>query len=97
MNLERELCFYYSDFYPGNFIFTDSGEVCVIDFDEAGFLPASFMAYALTQSRWAPGHWIQDKIDLPVANLDAMRNISYWFSIGVTSLGKLKGHILSQL
>lgn len=46
------------------------------------------MAYALTQSRWAPGRWIQDKISLPKHNLDAMENISYWFAIGTTSLGK---------
>lgn len=88
MELERELCFYYTDLYPGNFIFTDTGNLCVIDFDEAGFLPASFMSYALRQSRWALGHWIQDKINLPTHNLDAMENIFYWFAIGATSLGR---------
>jgi hypothetical protein len=26
--LERSLCFYYSDFYEGNFIFTEPGDIC---------------------------------------------------------------------
>ncbi|KAH8781054.1 hypothetical protein F5883DRAFT_405959, partial [Diaporthe sp. PMI_573] len=39
VRLERNLCFYYSDFYASNFIFTDSGDLCLIDFDQAGFLP----------------------------------------------------------
>jgi len=88
---EEKFCFYYSDFFEGNFIFTDSGEICLIDFDKAGFLPQSFMLYALAESHWEPGKWIKDIImsslpegDLEVIekNLKAMRNIFYWLAIG---------------
>ncbi|ROW04750.1 hypothetical protein VMCG_04838 [Cytospora schulzeri] len=86
VNLERDLYFYYSDFFPGNFIFTDAGDLCLIDFDEAGLLPPSFMSYALAESSWAPGLWVKDKIRLPEHNLDAMKSIAYWFAIGVSNL-----------
>lgn len=91
---EEKLCFYYSDFFAGNFIFTDSqgsGEICLIDFDKAGFLPQSFMIYALAESNWDPGRWIKDDImsglredELKAVekNLEAMRNIFYYLAIG---------------
>lgn len=88
---EEKLCFYYSDFFQGNFIFTDSGEICLIDFDKAGFLPSSFMIYALTESHWDPGRWIKNNIMLSLRedelkavenNLEAMRNIFSWLAIG---------------
>lgn len=88
MQLERNLCFYYSDFFDGNFIFTDSGDLYVIDFDQAGFLPQSFMMFAMADSRWYPGHWIKDILRLPEDNLKAMQNIFYWFTIGVAWLGE---------
>lgn len=88
MRLERDMCFYYSDFYPGNFIFTDAGDLCLIDFDQAGFLPLSFMSFALAESRWDPGLWIKDTLGLPEHNLDAMKNIFYWFVVGVAWLGE---------
>lgn len=88
VRLEREMCFYFSDFYPRNFIFTDAGDICVIDFDQAGFLPPSFMSFAVAQSRWGPGLWIRDILRLPEHNLDAMKNIFYWFAIGVAWLGE---------
>ncbi|KAK2596516.1 hypothetical protein N8I77_013403 [Diaporthe amygdali] len=88
---EEKLCFYYSDFFEGNFIFTDSGEICLIDFDKAGFLPQSFMIYALAESHWDPGRWIKNNIMLSLRedelkavekNLEAMRNIFSWLAIG---------------
>lgn len=82
------MCFYFSDFYPSNFIFTDAGDICVIDFEQAGFLPLSFMSFALSESRWGPGQWIRDILRLPEHNLDAMKNIFYWFAIGVPWLGE---------
>lgn len=90
--LERDLRFYYSDFFPGNFIFTATSDLYLIDFDQAGFLPPSFMSYALAESRWAPGLWIKDILRLPEHNLDAMKNIFYWFAIGVSWLGELASH-----
>lgn len=88
VTLERDMCFYFSDFYPSNFIFTDAGDICVIDFEQAGFLPLSFMSYAVAQSRWGPGLWIRDRLKLPEHNLDAMKNIFYWFAIAVPWLGE---------
>lgn len=88
VTLERDLCFYFSDFYPSNFIFTDAGDICVIDFEQAGFLPLSFMSFAVAQSRWGPGLWIRDRLKLPEHNLDAMKNIFYWFAIAVPWLGE---------
>lgn len=82
VRLERNLRFYYSDFFAGNFIFTDSGDLCVIDFDQAGFLPQSFIMFAIVESRWYPGYWIKDTLKLPEDNLEAMKNIFYWFAIG---------------
>lgn len=54
--LERDLCFYYSDFYASNLIFTDFGDLCLVDFNQAGFLPQSFMMFVMMESRWYPGH-----------------------------------------
>ena len=91
VRLEKDLCFYYSDFYSGNFIVTDAGDLCLIDFDQAGFLPPSFMAYALAESRWAFGVWIKDIVKLPEhneQNLNAMKTIAYYFGIGVSDLGE---------
>lgn len=82
------MCFYFSDFYPGNFLFTDAGDICIIHFDQAGFLPPSFMSYALARSHWGPGNWIRDILRLPEHNLEAMKNIFYWFAIAVPWLGK---------
>lgn len=88
---EDKLCFYYSDFFEGNFIFTDAGEICIIDFDKAGFLPQSFMIYALAESHWDPGRWIkngimsslrQDELEATEKNLEAMRKIFAWLAIG---------------
>lgn len=88
VRLERNLCFYYSDFFPSNFILNDTSDLCLIDFDQAGFLPPSFMSYALAESRWSPGLWIKDILKLPEHNLNAMKNIAYWFAISVSSIGK---------
>lgn len=92
VSLEKDLCFYYSDLFPGNFMFTAAGNLYVIDFDQAGFLPLSFMSFALAESRWSPGLWIKDILRLPEHNLDAMKNIFYWFAIGVSWLGELASH-----
>lgn len=88
---DEKLCFYYSDLSAGNFIFTDAGEVYLTDFGKAGFLPQSFMIFALGESYWGPGRWIKDNIMLSLGedevqavenNLKAMRNIFYWLAIG---------------
>ncbi|ROV91212.1 hypothetical protein VMCG_09345 [Cytospora schulzeri] len=65
--LDKELEFYYSDLSCGNFIFTSAGGhtvLYIIDFDEAGFLPSSFMTFVLnnppTASRTANSRVTQD-------------------------------------
>lgn len=91
MSLERNLCFYYSDFYEHNFMFTDggAGDLYVIDFDQAGFLPPSFMTYALAESHWPPGRWVWDVLKLPEHNLEVMKKIHYFFVIGSWRIGEL--------
>lgn len=90
VHLERDLCFYYSDLFPGNFIITDAGDLCLVDFDQAGFLPVSFMSYALTQSHWSS--WLMAEVQkimmLPEHNLDAMKSVAYYFAIGARSIGE---------
>lgn len=88
MSLEKSLSFYYSDFYAGNFIFTDSGDVCVIDFDQAGFLPLSLMSFAVAESDWFLGRWLRDVLRIPEHNLAALKGIHYFFMIGVHDLGE---------
>lgn len=49
MTLGEELQFYYSDLSGGNFIYdtvADRPVLYIVDFDEAGFLPPSFMTFA---------------------------------------------------
>ncbi|KAL1862581.1 hypothetical protein Daus18300_008541 [Diaporthe australafricana] len=91
VSLEKSLCFYYSDFYASNFIFTDAGDLCLIDFDQAGFLPPSFMSFALAESFWFPGLWVSDVLRLAEHNLPAMKRIHYFFMIGSSSLVAVKG------
>lgn len=82
VRLEKNLHFYYGDFFASNFVFNDSGDFYVIDFDQAGFLPQSFMMFEVVESCWYPGYWIKDILKLPEDNLEAMKNISYCFAIG---------------
>ena len=41
------MMFYYSDIHGGNFILTEDNQLFVIDFEDAGYLPESFMSHAL--------------------------------------------------
>ncbi|KAG6354589.1 hypothetical protein INS49_004607 [Diaporthe citri] len=86
VTLERELHFYFGDLYHENFIFKDSGDLYFIDFEQAGFLPLSFMAYALV-ARWPIGFWIKESLCLPEDNIKAMHRAAYWFLIGVHDIG----------
>lgn len=68
-------------------MFTDSGDLYFIDFDQAGFLPLSFMAFALVE-RWPIGFWIKDRLCLPDNNVKTMDIAAYYFMIGVDDIGK---------
>ncbi|PVH77713.1 hypothetical protein DL98DRAFT_636934 [Cadophora sp. DSE1049] len=74
INFQNEdLCFCYSDLFEGNFIFTDKDDLYIVDFEHTGFLPASFMTYALDQPRPACTAIKKDFALLPHENLEAMR------------------------
>lgn len=95
MTLERELRFYYSDLSGGNFIFTTAAGhtvLYIIDFDEAGFLPSSFMTFVLHSSIRSTSvpiaQNIVDLIKLNDRNLLAMRNVSYFLSTSVNTIGE---------
>lgn len=86
VTLERDLHFVFADLYEGNFMFTDNGDVYVIDFEQASFLPLSFMTYAMVQMRAVAGA-LRNKLDLPEENVPAMRHICSWFVMSWTKLG----------
>lgn len=76
VTLERELHFVYSDFNRTNFIFTENGDLYIIDFDYANFLPISFMHFALEApsivSMEVAGQIKHEFEDLPSNNLPGM-------------------------
>lgn len=97
MTLERELRFYYSDLSGGNFMFeTVAGHpvLYIIDFDEAGFLPPSFMTFVL--------HYTLRCTSVPIAqnivglirpneeNLLAMRTVAYYLATSSQTAGEFK-------
>lgn len=86
VSLERDLHFVFADLYEGNFMFTDNGDVYVIDFEQAGFLPLSFMTYAMVQMRAVAG-MLHDKLDLPQENIPAMRHICSLFVMSWAKIG----------
>jgi serine/threonine protein kinase len=83
----EDLCFCFSDLFEGNFIFTDTGNLCVVDFNHVSFLPTSFMAYAFDQPRLVCAK-IKDRFDLSQANLEGMRAAGYYFMISTRKIGK---------
>lgn len=95
MALEREIQFYYSDLSGGNFMFTTAADhtvLYIIDFDESGFLPSSFMTFVLHSSMRSTSVPIaQNIVDLNKPNdrnLLAMGNVSYFLSTSVNTIGE---------
>jgi hypothetical protein len=88
----------YSDLYAGNFIFTDTEDLYVIDFEQANFLPLSFMSYAMFQNHFMCGV-LKERIDLPSQNIEVMRRIGSLFVMSVRTLGTqlLKTHATSKI
>ncbi|KAL2760653.1 hypothetical protein ACRALDRAFT_1059576 [Sodiomyces alcalophilus JCM 7366] len=80
VRLERELHLVYSDLHLGNFMFTDSGDLYMIDFEHASFLPLSFMHFALhcpsVMSKPVAWHIRDHFKDLPNENFEVMHKIS---------------------
>ncbi|KPM43177.1 hypothetical protein AK830_g3308 [Neonectria ditissima] len=85
LNFERDLHFVFSDMYEGNFMFTDEGDLYVIDFEQANFLPLSFMTYAMVQRHYLCQ--LGDRLGLPEENLEIMRRVCSLLVMSVPSLG----------
>ncbi|KAL2133064.1 hypothetical protein VTI74DRAFT_2968 [Chaetomium olivicolor] len=95
VHLERELIFCYCDLNDENFMFTkdDKGQLrlYLIDFEQASFLPASFLAYAILRyKQWWTAPRIAERIvdTLPKDNLDALELAQYafrtfWWGVGL--------------
>ena len=93
VKLEREMHLVLSDLYEGNFMFTEDGDLYIIDFEQANFLPLSFMSYAVIQQHRVCGP-MQDRLEkelLPQENMEAMRGICYWFVMSWRKIGALLG------
>lgn len=56
------MSFCYSDLQMHNFMHTDSGQLYVIDFEHAAFLPISFMSYALFSSNTGLSYSIANRL-----------------------------------
>ncbi|KAH6718703.1 hypothetical protein BKA61DRAFT_261570 [Leptodontidium sp. MPI-SDFR-AT-0119] len=82
----ESFCFCFADLFEGNFIFTATSSLYIVDFHHASFLPTSFMTYALNQPRPVCAA-IKDKFDLPTKNLAAMRVAGYYFMISSRQAG----------
>jgi hypothetical protein len=90
--LERELYLIFSDLYEGSFIFTDSGDLYIIDFDLAAFLPLSFQTFALhypSMMSMLVAEEIKDEFDLPEENLHVMGVVANLIGRSGLQLGKL--------
>lgn len=94
ITLEKGPQFYYSDLSGGNFIFSTEGEqtlLYIVDFDEAGFLPSSFMAFVLHSTVWPTSvrvaEHIVNLIEHNEDNLLGMRTASYFLLISIYYFG----------
>jgi hypothetical protein len=82
----EKLYFCFCDLYEGNFIFSDDGSLCIIDFEQSSFLPISLLTFALIQCRPAC-FAIRDKLSLPQENIPGMRLACSFFVMSVRSIG----------
>jgi hypothetical protein len=85
------LTFYYSDIHDSNFLINKAGQIYVIDFQEAGFLPESFMSFVLHGARLDHplAVSISNKITLRKSNnLQAMSRVCGIFTASSARIGK---------
>ncbi|OAA61779.1 Acyl-CoA N-acyltransferase [Niveomyces insectorum RCEF 264] len=91
LTLERDLHLVYADLHTANFVFTRSGDLYVIDFDMAAFLPLSFMTFALrfpTMMSGAVAAAIaKDFDDLAQQNFEIMLRVADTFGRGSNNIG----------
>ena len=87
---DDKLIFCFPDINDTNFLVTRTGEVCVIDFQDAGFMPESFMSFVLYKAQSASfiGR-ISSMIDFESSpNIEAMSQASYTINMSAGSAGK---------
>ena len=78
----EKLCLCYSDIWEENFLITKAGQVYVIDFQHAAFLPTSFMNFVFHKPTKPLIPKISAKVSLPESvNLNAMNRASYILKI----------------
>ncbi len=88
ITFESKLHFVYSDLYPGNFIYDANGDVWIVDFGHAAFLPLSFQTYALVASfprSMLYAYTISKlvKTKLPTGNVESMKRAHSHFTLCV--------------
>ncbi|OAA53510.1 Protein kinase-like domain protein [Niveomyces insectorum RCEF 264] len=90
LTLERALHLVYSDMHAANFLFTDSGDLYVVDFDHAALLPLSFMTFALcfpSMVSMPVADRIKRDFDLPRANDAVMCCVNGLLGMSVLRIG----------
>lgn len=88
IKFESTLHFVYSDLYPGNFIYDANGDMWIVDFGHAAFLPLSFQTYALVASfprSMVYAYTINQlvKTKLPTDNVESMKRAHSHFTLCV--------------
>jgi hypothetical protein len=80
---ERMVC-YYSNIHKDHFPVDINNQLWVIDFDQAGVLPVSFMFLALERPLKdpLPREYMKTIPLEQTGNLKAMRRAAWWFTIG---------------
>ena len=84
---KEKLCFCFGDLYEKNFLFSDNNDLYIIDFEQASFLPVSFMSYALIQPRMVCAG-LKDRLSLPQDNLPGMIKAGSYFIMSKHTIGK---------
>ena len=71
-------------------MFTSTGDLYVIDFESAAFLPLSFMSYAVIQYQHLMSGVLEERLNLPSENIEAMRRVCSLFVMSTRKLGTLR-------
>jgi len=78
----EKLCLSYSDIWEDNFIITETGQIYVIDFEAAAFLPTSLTSFVLHKPAKPLVPKVSARISFPQsANLSALHQASYVLKI----------------
>ena len=79
------LSFYYADINDTNFIITKNNQLYVIDFQEAGFLPKSFMDFVLhatTEFAYQVAQELSPGTPTPqITQMTGVSNLYQWYHL----------------